>query len=247
MRPRLKWGHVGCRPITSCHWSPAGHNILLAGLDSNAGTLEFFNVDDMATLRTQAHFLCNNVKWDQTGRFVCTWVDDARDMEHGYVMWSFTGEMLYRCVALQVCVRLCWHIGLHKTVASSTATSPANVRCARRNRYDTFFGFSWRPRPPRALPAETERHIVKSLRTYAKKYDEQDEQLLAAADTEQQAARQQKRADWEAFLASKADWLQQQRAALASFLGHEPEEPASSLQEVAVQQIVDVKEEPFQP
>jgi Eukaryotic translation initiation factor eIF2A len=72
--------------------------VLLAGLDTNAGTLEFFNADDMATLRTQAHFLCNNVKWDQTGRFVCSWVDDARDMEHGYVMWSFTGEMLYRCV-----------------------------------------------------------------------------------------------------------------------------------------------------
>lgn len=120
-------------------------------------------------------------------------------------------------------------------------------RRACRNRYDTFFGFAWRPRPPRALPAEKERHIVKNLRTYAKKYDEQDEQLLAAADTEQQAARQQKRADWEAFLAAKEAWRQQQRALLADFLGHEPVEPPSSLQEVAVQQIVDVKEEPFVP
>ena len=96
-----------CRTISSCHWSPAGRNILLAGLDSNTGTLEFFNVDDMATLRTQAHFLCNNVAWDQTGRFVCSWVDDERDMEHGYVMWSFTGDMLYRCGSFATLVCAC--------------------------------------------------------------------------------------------------------------------------------------------
>lgn len=86
-----------CRSISSCHWSPAGRVILLAGLDSNAGALEFFNADDMATLRTQAHFLANNVAWDSSGRYVCSWVDDARDMEHGFVVWSFAGELLYRC------------------------------------------------------------------------------------------------------------------------------------------------------
>lgn len=86
--------------MSELHWSPAGRNILLAGLSSTQGTLEFFNVDDMATLRLQAHFMCNNVLWDKSGRFVCSWVDVSRDMDHGYVMWSFTGEMLYRCVLM---------------------------------------------------------------------------------------------------------------------------------------------------
>lgn len=88
---------IVCRNVSELHWSPAGRNIILAGLASTQGSLEFFNVDDMATLRLQAHFMCNNVRWDQSGRYVCSWVDASRDMDHGYVMWSFTGEILYRC------------------------------------------------------------------------------------------------------------------------------------------------------
>lgn len=87
------------RAASQLFWSPAGRNILLAGLDQTSGQLEFFNVDDLATLRCQQHFLCNNVKWDATGRYVATWVDDSRDMEHGYIVWSFTGEMMFRCRA----------------------------------------------------------------------------------------------------------------------------------------------------
>ena len=89
--------HIFCRNVSELFWSPAGRNIILAGLAGTQGALEFFNVDDMSTLRLQQHFMCNNVKWDQTGRYACTWVDAHRDMDHGYVMWSFTGEMLYRC------------------------------------------------------------------------------------------------------------------------------------------------------
>ena len=85
--------------MSELHWSPAGRNIVLAGLASTQGSLEFFNVDDMATLRLQTHFMCNNVRWDQSGRYVCSWVDASRDMDHGFVMWSFTGEILYRCAA----------------------------------------------------------------------------------------------------------------------------------------------------
>lgn len=64
-------------------------------------------MDDMATLRLQAHFMCNNVRWDKSGRFVCSWVDVSRDMDHGYVMWSFTGEMLYRYVLVLLSEKTC--------------------------------------------------------------------------------------------------------------------------------------------
>lgn len=101
-----------CRNVSELHWSPAGRNIVLAGLASTQGSLEFFNVDDMATLRLQAHFMCNNVRWDQSGRYVCSWVDASRDMDHGYVMWSFTGEILYRCVLGIVSHSACCHCGI---------------------------------------------------------------------------------------------------------------------------------------
>lgn len=84
------------RNVSELHWSPAGRNIILAGISSTQGALEFFNVDDMSPLRSQQHFMCNNVKWDQTGRYACSWVDAHRDMDHGYIIWSFTGELLYR-------------------------------------------------------------------------------------------------------------------------------------------------------
>jgi translation initiation factor 3 subunit B len=114
-----------------------------------------------------------------------------------------------------------------------------------RCRFDSFWDFAWRPRPPSQLPADTEREILKNLKVYAKKYDEQDEQLLAAADTEQMRVRAQKRAEWESFVGGKQAWKQEQHDALVKFLGHEPEEPASQLAEVDVQQIIDVREEPF--
>ena len=69
----------------------------MAGLATNTGQLEFFNVDDMNSHRSQQHFMCTDVAWDFTGRYVCTYVDVNRDMEHGYIIWSFTGDMLYRC------------------------------------------------------------------------------------------------------------------------------------------------------
>lgn len=92
-----------CRNVSELHWSPAGRNIILAGLSGTQGAMEFFNVDDMSTLRLQQHFMCNNVKWDQTGRYACSWVDAHRDMDHGYVIWSFTGELLYRYALFAVC------------------------------------------------------------------------------------------------------------------------------------------------
>lgn len=129
----------------------------------------------------------------------------------------------------------------HHLCSAESDSPPPWRRC----RYDNFWTFAWRPRPPLELPADVERDILKNLKTYAKKYDEQDEQLLAAADTELMKARQQKRMEWEAFLAGKESWRASQHEALAAYLGHEPVEPASELREVDVQQIIEVKEEPY--
>jgi hypothetical protein len=52
------------------------------------------------------------------------------------------------------------------------APSPRSVQ------RDKLFQFSWRPRPPSLLPAEKEAEIVKNLKAYAKRYDEEDEALI---------------------------------------------------------------------
>ena len=116
-------GDKCCRNVSELYWSPAGRNIILAGLAGTQGALEFFNVDDMSTLRLQQHFMCNNVKWDQTGRYACTWVDAHRDMDHGYVMWSFTGEMLYRYFTLSPLQLL-----VLRVVSWSSAASRISIR-----------------------------------------------------------------------------------------------------------------------
>eukprot|EP00894_Picocystis_sp_ML_P000156 jgi/Pico_ML_1/50673/g1841.t1 len=62
------------------------------------GQLEFFNVDDMETMATAEHFMCNYVNWDPTGRFVATSVTSENQMENGYQVWSFNGKLLTRQV-----------------------------------------------------------------------------------------------------------------------------------------------------
>lgn len=73
-----------------------------------------------------------------------------------------------------------------------------------------FWNFAWRPRPPSLLPAEKEREIVKHLKVFARKYEEDDELLLAAAGSEQLQRRKQLRMQWEDWHNSRGQWIQMQ-------------------------------------
>jgi len=77
-------------------WSPAGRHLVLAGLKGLNGQLEFFSADEMETLATTEHFMCTDVDWDPTGRFVATSVSAVHAMENGFNVWSFNGQLLYR-------------------------------------------------------------------------------------------------------------------------------------------------------
>ena len=79
-----------------------------------------------------------------------------------------------------------------------------------RENLEGFWNFAWRPRPPSLLPPEKERDIVKNLKTYAKRYEEDDELLLAAAGSEQLQRRTQLRVQFEEWHKSKAEWVQVQ-------------------------------------
>jgi translation initiation factor 3 subunit B len=96
-------GKIVCRKtlekkaVNALFWSPAGQYIILAGLGNLNGTLEFFDTSDMTTLAMGDHFMCTDVAWDPSGRFVTTSVSAwHKQMENGYFIWSFTGKQILR-------------------------------------------------------------------------------------------------------------------------------------------------------
>jgi translation initiation factor 3 subunit B len=84
------------KSANALYWSPTGHHLVLAGLKGLNGQLEFFSADEMETLATTEHFMCTDVDWDPTGRFVATSVSAVHAMENGFNVWSFHGQLLYR-------------------------------------------------------------------------------------------------------------------------------------------------------
>ena len=72
--------------------------MVLSGLKTLNGQLEFFNVDEFEVLAAAEHFLCTNVDWDPTGRYVTTAVTSINQMENGFNVWSWNGKQMYRLV-----------------------------------------------------------------------------------------------------------------------------------------------------
>lgn len=85
------------RAANQLHWSPAGGTLLLAGLQALGGELEWYNVNELQTLGADEHFMCTDVAWDPTGRYVATGVSHFRHQtENGYSIWSSQGKLLGR-------------------------------------------------------------------------------------------------------------------------------------------------------
>jgi len=94
------------RQATHLFWAPTGSFILLAGLRAtDGGHLEFYNVNDLETMASEDHFGCNQIAWDPTGRFVCTFVSvwSHQQMENGYNIWSFQGKLIHKVLKDRFC------------------------------------------------------------------------------------------------------------------------------------------------
>jgi hypothetical protein len=85
------------RAANSLYWSPAGGTVLLAGLKQLGGEMEWYNVNELQTMGADEHFMCTDVEWDPTGRYVTTGVSHFRHQtENGYYLWSSQGKCLGR-------------------------------------------------------------------------------------------------------------------------------------------------------
>lgn len=88
-------GTLENRQVNHLFWSPQGQFIILAGLKNLNGQLEFFNVDDMETMETAEHFLCTEVEWDPSGRYLATYVSYWKQQtENSYYIWTFYGKLI---------------------------------------------------------------------------------------------------------------------------------------------------------
>ncbi|PSC71923.1 Eukaryotic translation initiation factor 3 subunit B [Micractinium conductrix] len=197
------------KQCTSMNWSPSGRFLVLAGISGgHNGALEFWDCEEMALLNAGEHFMCQEVHWDPTGRYVATVVNAAAAMENGFMVWSFSGQLLYKTAR------------------------------------DRFFQLLWRPRPPSLLPQEKQKEIVKSLRKYSKRYEEEDEALLAQADSEFVRERERQLAEFRDWLASKQEYAAKEEAFFKEQLGERLNaHDHFTVQEVEVSVVLDVKEE----
>ena len=67
----------------------------MANLKGTSGQLEWVDVNAMQTIGEAEHFMCSDIEWDPTGRFVATSVSHWRhQMENGFIMWSSHGHEL---------------------------------------------------------------------------------------------------------------------------------------------------------
>jgi len=83
------------RSANALFWSPRGGFIVLAGFENMGGVLEFYNVEDMESMRSDTHHMVTDLAWDPTGRFVATSTSYWRyQLDNGYTIWTFQGKML---------------------------------------------------------------------------------------------------------------------------------------------------------
>ncbi|KAJ3111315.1 Translation initiation factor 3 subunit b [Phlyctochytrium bullatum] len=76
-------------------WSPKGRVCVLAGIRAFQGELEFWDVEEGYMMGSGEHYMCTDVEWDPTGRFVMSsvswWLVQT---DPGFILWTMTGTAL---------------------------------------------------------------------------------------------------------------------------------------------------------
>eukprot|EP01024_Parvocaulis_polyphysoides_P006814 TRINITY_DN1195_c0_g2_i5.p1 TRINITY_DN1195_c0_g2~~TRINITY_DN1195_c0_g2_i5.p1 ORF type:complete len:491 (-),score=73.13 TRINITY_DN1195_c0_g2_i5:319-1653(-) len=111
---------------------------------------------------------------------------------------------------------------------------------------DSFLQFSWRPRPPSFLTPEQEKEVQKSLKSYSRKFEEDDKAQAASASSEVLKKRQALENIWREWYDTKQEWIIENEERISKILG-----PAADIGEcvtemVEVEQEQNTKEEVYQ-
>ncbi|KAL7297840.1 hypothetical protein TKK_0008872 [Trichogramma kaykai] len=85
------------RSANHLFWSPAGQFIVLAGMTTMSGALEFVDTNDFTSMNLTDHYQTSDIEWDPTGRYVVTSVASWKsNVDNGYWLWTFQGRILKR-------------------------------------------------------------------------------------------------------------------------------------------------------
>lgn len=158
------------RLASSVLWSPAGNHCVFAGLPTPAvgdfgGGFEFYDVEAMPEVGTVVeHYRANCLKWDPSGRMVCTAVTQPLEgmvykfqMDNGYKLWTMQGDLFHE------------------------------------KQYEKFYSFHWRPRPACLLDAGKIKAVVKNLRKFERKFERSDREEKRQLDMVKLVGRQKMR------------------------------------------------------
>ncbi|KAJ3212659.1 Translation initiation factor 3 subunit b [Dinochytrium kinnereticum] len=81
--------------INQVVWSPNGRIAVLAGIRAFQGDLEFWDVEEGYMLGQGEHYMCTDVEWDPTGRYLMSSVSWWRvQTDPGFILWTLTGTPL---------------------------------------------------------------------------------------------------------------------------------------------------------
>ncbi|ESN92191.1 hypothetical protein HELRODRAFT_157973 [Helobdella robusta] len=96
------------KSVNHLFWSPNGQFIVLAGLRSMNGVLEFVDTQDMTVMTQAEHFMATDVEWDPTGRYVATGVSWwGHKVDNAFWIWNFQGKILHKQTIDRYC-QLLW-------------------------------------------------------------------------------------------------------------------------------------------
>jgi translation initiation factor 3 subunit B len=202
--------------VNTLHWAPRGEFLVLAGLQSNQGRLEFFDVPNQRTMNVVSHDVANGLVWDPSGRVVATTKTQdvsgprlTRDtVANGYILWTFQGVKIFE------------------------AAKPK------------LFQFLWRPRAEGLLVDDEARDIAKNLKKYVARYQQQDKQRQARSALLARLRKRKARDEFRAFVAERAAEHESNRPFRIE-MGIEREEPDSvvvfeEIYETVVSEVVTV-------
>lgn len=97
------------RKTANClFWCPTGQFVILAGMRGMNGVLEFVDTADFTSMGGGEHFMCTDVEWDPTGRYVMTGVSWwGHKVDNAFWLWNFQGKILKRSSVEKFC-QLVW-------------------------------------------------------------------------------------------------------------------------------------------
>lgn len=81
--------------INQILWSPRGRFCVLAGIRGFQGDLEFWDADDLIMMGSGDHYMCTDIEWDPTGRYLVSSISMWHvASDTGFIVWTFTGTQL---------------------------------------------------------------------------------------------------------------------------------------------------------